>query len=434
MDLQKIVTLKSYTILKTCFTIAAVLFMLAIVAPLAHCQAVDITPSRSDQAFIVLGRNLQWGVSGSGAGDCSVAANACGFNNNFVLPSLYPQESIAVAIFNSSTSNSTFRIKIASTNDPAITQFQTNQARWSPSLAFSGVSNVSTGQITINAGAWGNFYAQVSGASRIAIILSNSSVINNGADVTVSQIQTQSASQQPGNITTGQNLGSANALNPGSPLGASQTVYRVKQPTLAANSDGPIEISATIVDNSIGQTVQLQSTNGLSDAVTGSSTALLGIGPFIFNGTAWDRSRSQSSANATLAATPTGSVLTGMNVVTGPAGWTVPVQGSAVNCSASIGASATTRHCAIGVSMCLSPTIAQAQLFVNLRDGATGAGTVKWNGIIAGIVGGSSVCTQMEFSAGPICGTINTAMTLELSGATGAGNGCASTLRGYDVL
>ena len=142
---------------------------------------------------------------------------------------------------------------------------------------------------------------------------------------------------------------------------------------------------------------------------------------------------SQSSTNATASTNTTGTTLPGVQIVTGPATWSVPVQATtASNCSASVAATATTRHCAVGVEACVSATAAQGQLFINLRDGATGAGTVKWNGLIAGALG-TFGCVVHEFAGGPICGTINTAMTLELSANTAATNGCALTVRGYDV-
>lgn len=166
-------------------------------------------------------------------------------------------------------------------------------------------------------------------------------------------------------------------------------------------------------------------------------TGIVSVGNWISDGilaNTTSRAKAQSSVNATAAANSTGTTLTGIQIVTGPAGWTVPVQAAtASQCSASVAASATTRHCAIGVTACFVATAAQTQLFVNLRDGATGAGTVKWNGIMADTVG-LGTCITQDFSGGPICGTINTAMTLELSAATAATNGCATTLRGYDVL
>jgi hypothetical protein len=163
-----------------------------------------------------------------------------------------------------------------------------------------------------------------------------------------------------------------------------------------------------------------------------SAIGFINLIPMLMNGVNFGVQKSQSSANATLSSTP-GTVLPGMAVTTNPATWSVPVQAaSASQCSATLAASATTRHCAVGVEACLVATAAQAQLFANLRDGASGAGTVKWNGMLAGTAGTSS-CVVQEFAAGPICGTINTAMTLELSAATAATNGCATTVHGYDV-
>lgn len=167
---------------------------------------------------------------------------------------------------------------------------------------------------------------------------------------------------------------------------------------------------------------------------TGSNTGVAGAGIFLFPGGAGavSSAKSQSSTNAALS-NVAGSTLPGVGVETAPATWTVPVQAaSASQCSASIAASPGFQHCAVGVQMCTVATAAETQLFINLRDGASGAGTVKWNAIIAGTAG-TSQCVIHEFSGGVICGTANTAMTLELSAATPATDGCASTLRGYDI-
>jgi hypothetical protein len=179
-----------------------------------------------------------------------------------------------------------------------------------------------------------------------------------------------------------------------------------------------------------------QSMNDLSSAFINQTTGagILGVGNFIFDGTAvpFVQPRAQSAASALASVNSTGTTLSGVQITTSPAGWAQAVQNTATNCSNSIAATATTQHCATGVSVCLVATIAQAQLFANLRDGATGAGTVKWNAALADTAG-LGTCIVHEFAAGPICGTINTAMTLELSGATGAGNACTTSIKGYDV-
>jgi hypothetical protein len=165
---------------------------------------------------------------------------------------------------------------------------------------------------------------------------------------------------------------------------------------------------------------------------TTAGTGVVATQQFLSDGntTTSSRAMSQSSTNA---APASGVALPGIQLTTSPATWTVPVQATTASaCIASIAASATTRHCATGVNMCVSDTAAQTQLFVNLRDGATGAGTIKWNALLDGTAGTSS-CVVHEFSGGPVCGTLNTAMTLELGAATAATNGCASTLRGYDI-
>lgn len=416
--------------------LAVIVSFFVFVPALAHCQ-VDIVPSRPDQTNIVIGRNLQAGVSGNGSNDCSVSTSQCGVNNNFVFPSLYTQESISVAIFNGSAANITFNVKVAATNDPAVTQFQNNQTRWSPSVAMSSATqniNPNNGTVIINAGTWGNFYAQFSGATRIALILFSNQAGFGGVDVTLSQVQTLASASVPTAIVTGRNIISGSNYSSASPASNTGTsIYWVSAQT-ATGQIGPIGSYMYIFDplGSLGCPVSGIGT--LGDGVTGSGTSCTpSAGIYFFNGTTFDRGRSQSSASATSSANATGTTLPGMAVTTGPATWTVAVQATtASNCSASLPATATTRHCAVGVVGCVSDTAAQPQLFLNLRDGATGAGTVKWNVLLDGTAGTSS-CIPHEFAAGPICGTINTAMTLEFGAATAATNGCTTTIRGYDV-
>lgn len=374
-------------------------------------QAVDIKPPHPNSVFIPLARNAVFNQSGAGASDCTVSV--CGLNNNFVFPVLYQQETLTLSLFNGSAVNQSPTINLSVTNDPSVTSFNGNTGRWTASI--SGGFGLTT------PGTSKNITIQVSGASAIAITIgAGTTTGTGGGDLVVSQNQTYTASASSGVAVA---FGGGNtplsvvdlAIGPGFVLSAG--TFGI--PTMTAATTGATYSSAEIP-------VQNGPTAGAPEQIQN----------YVFNGNGSNGlipMVSQSSTNATAAGNATGTVLSGMPVVTGPAGWTVPIQSSAANCSASVAASATTRHCAIGVTMCVVATIAQLQLFVNLRDGATGAGTVKWNGVLANTAGLGS-CISQDFSGGPVCGTINTAMTLELSAATGAGNGCASTLRGYDVL
>lgn len=419
------------------FGVWLLLFIVAcVLVPLARCQ-VDIQVSRPDQTYIVVARNAQWGVSGGGSGDCSITS--CGFNNNFIFPSLYAQESICISVFNSGANPVTFNLTVSGNNDPGAGKFQGNAARWSVPVAADGTTN-SAGAVTVGGGTWAQFYVQSSGAARIALIFSGSAVALGGADIVVSQSQTASYSSDIGLIVssiisnpigTGVNITQVAGLpftNGTSFLsGIPVQPVNARNTNVAATNPNPFMIgcvfntagSVGVVAVSRSQLVNCDNAGDIALAGNDGSTSPASI-------------KVQSAANAASSSNATGTTLNGMPITTSPANWSVPVQGSASNCSASVAATATTQHCATGVEACIVATIAQTQLFVNLRDGATGAGTVKWNAILADTAGIGS-CVVHEFAGGPICGTINTAMTLELSGATGAGNGCALTVKGYDV-
>lgn len=106
-----------------------------------------------------------------------------------------------------------------------------------------------------------------------------------------------------------------------------------------------------------------------------------------------------------------------------------------VQASASIAAGAAgVRHVATGVSIVVSggPAAPAAQtLTFNLRDGATGAGTIKatWTVGVEATAGKTVVVNVPPFS---IPGTPATAMTLEGSAAPGANTLESVVLTGYD--
>ena len=89
------------------------------------------------------------------------------------------------------------------------------------------------------------------------------------------------------------------------------------------------------------------------------------------------------------------------------------------------------RHVATSATVCIVATAAQTALAFNLRDGATGAGTIIWSVSLAGTAG-----TGQCVPSGPIhlVGSTATAMTLESSAAPTATNFVTVTLTGYDTL
>lgn len=88
--------------------------------------------------------------------------------------------------------------------------------------------------------------------------------------------------------------------------------------------------------------------------------------------------------------------------------------------SASVAAGgATVRHMAAHCSGSIATVAAQTQVNLNLRDGATGAGTILWAGTIL-----CPISTQCALDSGPIniIGTAATAMTCEWNGVPAVGN------------
>jgi hypothetical protein len=78
------------------------------------------------------------------------------------------------------------------------------------------------------------------------------------------------------------------------------------------------------------------------------------------------------------------------------------------------------RHVARGAVVCISAVAAQPDIIFNLRDGATGAGTVKFTWRIQATAG-TSKCEYLP-PGSSIYGTANTAMTLESAVAPAATN------------
>jgi len=124
-------------------------------------------------------------------------------------------------------------------------------------------------------------------------------------------------------------------------------------------------------------------------------------------------------------------------LVTGPGQWAIThAPGAAAQATISKGAVASTRHVCTGLACSVTagasaPTAALVTF--NLRDGATGAGTIL-----------ATFQTAVPATAGvasaPIClsglnivGSVNTAMTLETSGATGSNVAASVALFGYSA-
>lgn len=152
----------------------------------------------------------------------------------------------------------------------------------------------------------------------------------------------------------------------------------------------------------------------------------------LWNGATWDRNRSSSAAN--MSASTSGM---GGQISTAPGMWAVqsnPAAGTAASASRAAGG-AGVRHVCTSVYVAISATtaIAAGTLTFNLRDGATGAGTVlmSWQVIEAAATVPFTVVVQLSGLA--VFGSAATAMTLE--GSASVANLVSSiNLTGYDVV
>jgi hypothetical protein len=139
---------------------------------------------------------------------------------------------------------------------------------------------------------------------------------------------------------------------------------------------------------------------------------------YCYNGTTGDVCRSASLANFPTAVTSTAVNSIGTTLVENGSRWSkVSTPAVSTLATASIAAEASVRHVATGVCFSAGSTTAPAltKLNINLRDGASGAGTVlaSWTVIIPAATGQNVAPTC--FPVGPFVGTTNTAMTLEFS-------------------
>ena len=91
----------------------------------------------------------------------------------------------------------------------------------------------------------------------------------------------------------------------------------------------------------------------------------------------------------------------------------------------------TVRHVATSITLCYSDTAIAGVSQVNLRDGATGAGTILRSWFISVPVAGEARCENL--TGLNITGSANTAMTLEFGAATAATSSKTVSLTGYST-
>jgi hypothetical protein len=127
----------------------------------------------------------------------------------------------------------------------------------------------------------------------------------------------------------------------------------------------------------------------------------------------------------------------GRQKVVSPLNWSI-THTPAANTQATITQALATgfRHVATSISFTFAADtgiVAAATVLVNLRDGATGAGTILWSQRVS-VPATAGSCTTVSLGSLSIPGTASTAMTLEFAAAGGASTFESVALTGYDVV
>lgn len=156
----------------------------------------------------------------------------------------------------------------------------------------------------------------------------------------------------------------------------------------------------------------------LSDAMTNTTSPVIGSAQLGWDGTTLERVKTASLANMPIYSSFTSSTEQGYSLAMKPAQW-VKSSAPAVStqASASIAAEASVRHIVDTVCFSAGSTTAPVltALTVNLRDGATGAGTVvmSWTVIVPAATGQNVL--PICFTGLNAAMTTNTATTVEFS-------------------
>ncbi len=166
-----------------------------------------------------------------------------------------------------------------------------------------------------------------------------------------------------------------------------------------------------------GSTAVTQATVA-ADNVGNPTVPLHGSIGMLWDSTQWLRAKSAALATYPVATTLTSRNSVGAQLSEKGSRWTVIHNPAASSqATASIANEATVRHVADCVSFSAGSTTAPAltALTVNLRDGATGAGTIIWTAeVLAANATGENV-PPFSICGLNLAGTTNTAMTLEFS-------------------
>lgn len=153
--------------------------------------------------------------------------------------------------------------------------------------------------------------------------------------------------------------------------------------------------------------------------------------PFLFNGTeatGFYRARSASAANLVGA----NAIVGGVQLMQKAANWSVQHEPAVtVRATISRAASPGVMHVCTSISGSIMAVAAiAAPMYLRLRDGATGTGTILWS---CGIIAPIGVAVPINISDLSISGTAGNAMTLEFAAAPGASNFQTVAMTGFDA-
>jgi hypothetical protein len=164
-----------------------------------------------------------------------------------------------------------------------------------------------------------------------------------------------------------------------------------------------------------------------SDAFSNPTNALTGWSlNGVWNGTTWNRLYGSSSANNAATLTFAAPYTTPLST------WGITNSANAGTPSASKAAGGgTVKHVATSISICVGAAgTAQPVVQVNLRDGASGAGTIIRSWQLAAPIN-TNACNDL--SGLNMSGSANTAMTIEFAAATAAATQASVNLTGYST-
>jgi hypothetical protein len=156
----------------------------------------------------------------------------------------------------------------------------------------------------------------------------------------------------------------------------------------------------------------------LSDTLGNPTAPLLGASGLLWDTSQWVRHKSTALTTFPASTTLTARNVVGAGLAEKSARWTVISNPAASSqATASIAAEASVRHVADCLSFSGAATTnpAATALTINLRDGATGAGTIIWTYQIAVTAATGTLVVPHSICGLNLVGTTNTAMTLEFS-------------------